>query len=815
VKNMPKVTVVTVPAETLPVTKQPSVSTMPKKRIAWRAIFTALRNILAGLTAREHVPLNLLAFLLGRVVIMGELAPFGLALFAAVAQTARERAGAVAFWALTGVLSSGRYAEAFLYIWSILLYYRLADKLTELPRRLVTVPLLLFAAVVSGGLISLLWQQVTLYNILLVLFEAAICTIGSYIFLYGVPSLLGRPASTQVSGEMMICAVVILSAAVAGLGGLNILGYSVRNMTGTLLVMGLAYGGGAGIGAAVGVATGLVIGLTEGNVPVSIALYALSGTLAGVFRSLGKYAVILGYILGGSITVFGFAPSQDIVFILAETSVAAVAFLALPSSWTIFCTAAERNRMETVGSCQGNNTAVAKLENVGEMFHDLAGAFGQITAGTREKIKEAELTRLLAAVGDRVCGQCGRRTECWERDFYKTYQAMLDTLGIAETGDLSQQKLPQPLKSDCVKRGEIIETVSLVAERNRSNLYWQKKVSESRHMIAEQMRAASSIIATLAGEMRKEPYADKGLATLIKDKAGLLGCALEEVEVTGDKEVTAIEVRKAPCMGTRECMNTIMPLTASLLKQKLTLHADCANGSKTRWCKLCMRVANRYTVQTGRASAAKQAGGVNGDTCSVVKLEQGKILMMLSDGMGCGSQAASESAMAVSFLERLMSVGFDVDVAVKTVNSMLLLRMPEESFATVDMAVIDVFSGEAEFLKIGSAPSFLKRVREVTTVRSANLPIGILSQVEIEPIQMLLVPGDMIVMVSDGISEVGQRSVDRENWIANFLRRQSTAHPQEIADRLLQQAIELAGGKVRDDMTVLTAVVVERPELKS
>ncbi|MCX7780143.1 MAG: stage II sporulation protein E [Negativicutes bacterium] len=810
---MPKVTVMNVPVDALPGAKTQGKATIPPRRVAWGSILSALRHTLAGMIKRDFWSLNILAFLLGRVVIMGELAPLGLAFFAAVAQTAKDRAPAAAVWALAGVVSSGRYTEGLIYLWAVLLYYRLADRLARLPKSLVGAPLIMFVAVTSGGFISLFWQPTTLYAVMLVFFEAAICATAAYVFAFGAPVVLGCARQEQDgASETIVCALIILAAAVAGLGNWAIWGYSLRNMAASLLAMSLAYGGGAGIGAAVGVAAGLVAGLTDGNVPADIAVYSLAGALAGLFRSLGRYAVILGYLLGAAISVLGFIQSRDVLQVLTEGAVAAAAFLAVPRKWT--------SLWSQTGSflpvCEEKDAirvATAKLNNISDMFQDLAGAFGQISAGTREKIREAELTRLLSAVGDRVCGHCTRRTVCWENEFYNTYQAMLEALGSAGNGRLTTGSLPPVLKENCLKRADIVETINLVAERNSSNLYWQKKLAESRQIVTEQLRAVASIIGNLAAEINEEPYVDKALSRDIQEKAGMIGCQLDAVWVTGEKGVSSVLVSKKPCSGSRECVNTILPLTANLLKQKLVLHADCGSHARTKCCRLTMRVANRFTVQTGFAAAAKQGGEVSGDTCSVVTLEQGKIVMMLSDGMGSGSSAAGESLAAVSFLERLMAAGFSVDAAVKTVNSLLLLRMPEESFATVDMVVLDAFSGEAEFLKIGSAPSFVKRVREVTVVRAANLPIGIMSQIEIQPIRLTLVPGDMIVMVSDGVSEAAQRGVDRDNWVANFLRRQSSCVPQELADRLLKQALELSGGKARDDMTVLTALVVERPEI--
>ena len=55
--------------------------------------------------------------------------------------------------------------------------------------------------------------------------------------------------------------------------------------------------------------------------------------------------------------------------------------------------------------------------------------------------------------------------------------------------------------------------------------------------------------------------------------------------------------------------------------------------------------------------------------------------------------------MTVDCLGKLLQAGFSIDVSVKTVNSLLALRSAGENFATVDMAIIDQYNGEVEFLK--------------------------------------------------------------------------------------------------------------------
>jgi len=154
-----------------------------------------------------------------------------------------------------------------------------------------------------------------------------------------------------------------------------------------------------------------------------------------------------------------------------------------------------------------------------------------------------------------------------------------------------------------------------------------------------------------------------------------------------------------------------------------------------------------------------------------------------------------------------METGFDKAQAVKTVNSILVVRSPGETFATVDLTVIDLFTGTADFMKIGAVPSFIKRGSQVGMVRSASLPIGILNNIEVDCIQKPLANNDVVVMVTDGILDAGREEGDADEWVLDTLQQVITTDPQNIADLILNKAIARNGGAVADDMTVLVAAL--------
>jgi stage II sporulation protein E len=180
--------------------------------------------------------------------------------------------------------------------------------------------------------------------------------------------------------------------------------------------------------------------------------------------------------------------------------------------------------------------------------------------------------------------------------------------------------------------------------------------------------------------------------------------------------------------------------------------------------------------------------------------------------MGTGQGAAAQSKATVNMLESFLESGFDKDMAVNLINSVLVLKSEEDNTCTIDMTVIDLFSGEAEFIKIGAAPTYIKKETKVEIVRSASLPAGILPGLDAELARRNVEGGDMIIMVTDGIidSMAGDDPGDRQ--LMKFIQQLESLNPQEVADSILGEASSYCDGKPCDDLTVLVAKVWKKPK---
>ncbi len=214
-----------------------------------------------------------------------------------------------------------------------------------------------------------------------------------------------------------------------------------------------------------------------------------------------------------------------------------------------------------------------------------------------------------------------------------------------------------------------------------------------------------------------------------------------------------------------------------------------------------------HSIEVGIAKAKKQDSMISGDSSTVIKLKDGKILVAISDGMGSGDVAAKNSKKVVLNLEKLLNTGFEEDRAIKLINSYMLVGKNSDNFATIDAMIFDPLVGLTEFIKIGACPTYIRtRDGQFMMVESNSLPAGILGDIEIEAKTKLLKRGDLIVMVTDGIIDAMQEN--QTETMKKLLMTVKNINAQRLADIILQETIDSNFGIAKDDMTVIVAKVV-------
>ncbi|HZK01460.1 MAG TPA: SpoIIE family protein phosphatase, partial [Anaerovoracaceae bacterium] len=153
----------------------------------------------------------------------------------------------------------------------------------------------------------------------------------------------------------------------------------------------------------------------------------------------------------------------------------------------------------------------------------------------------------------------------------------------------------------------------------------------------------------------------------------------------------------------------------------------------------------RYSLKTATAGYAKE-GRISGDSCICTPVNEGEYLLALSDGMGQGIRASEESNLTVNTLYNLIKAGFEVELALRMVNSILLQKSNDEILSTLDMGFINLYTGKAKIFKIGAAAGFIRRGDDVKVIKMSALPLGIIERIPVESISMQLKKGDMLII---------------------------------------------------------------------
>ena len=236
--------------------------------------------------------------------------------------------------------------------------------------------------------------------------------------------------------------------------------------------------------------------------------------------------------------------------------------------------------------------------------------------------------------------------------------------------------------------------------------------------------------------------------------------------------------------------------------KKLRLSSNSIESIREDYNEYCFFEEVNFMTISGTARRSRKNDRYSGDNFTVMELNTGQTFMSICDGMGSGMKAGKYSEIIIDLLEKLLSSGFGESTTLKLANSIMLTGNQWQEPATVDMALIDQYSGMCQFLKLGAACTYIKRGNWVECIKSTSLPMGVFEEVDMETITKKLYDGDFVVMVSDGIVDA-LKVEDKEAAMGRIIMDIDTSNPRQIAMEILSQALAISDGIPKDDMTVI------------
>ena len=369
---------------------------------------------------------------------------------------------------------------------------------------------------------------------------------------------------------------------------------------------------------------------------------------------------------------------------------------------------------------------------------------------------------------------------------------------IAPDGSL-RQSLVVRLRFASSALAQVSESVRDVREKINKLGKIEPMESELRMVAADQFFSISDMLGDLAFEFDEAEIFDFKSAGKIRRMLGEYDIYPENISVIVDKfdrmRIEILASSKTKGLDSPRIKNEMEKICSRDFEKIRTNYS----GSN-----LMITVIEKpnFKMSFGFAQYCAE-GKLCGDTIKTINDTRGHMIFIISDGMGKGGRAALDGAMGAGLLSKLLSAGFGFDSSLKVVNSALLVKSSEESLATLDCACVDLFTGKCEFFKAGAPRSYIVKNSSVTKCELSSMPAGILRGIEFAKRTTVLNVGDEIIMMSDGITDVGEELLDE------FLRYDDSDSPNDRAKEILDFAVTHSDSRHRDDMSVIVAKLIK------
>lgn len=569
-------------------------------------------------------------------------------------------------------------------------------------------------------------------------------------------------------------------------------------------------------------------GKNENEMLGQLGVFALCGLSAGILRKGGALlsAALFALLETGS-EIYIQNQSRPGVFIALAAAVAV--FLFLPGKCkkkVVF----GREQTNVFQNQLYRDRMALRVHDMAEAFQGLYRTFEEIVSDRQreEQNRSSEFYKELLSQTCETCSGGGRCNgadglESWEKGLPVYMEGVLDR-AVCEGRCLTMDDMPLVFLQKCCNVENYLETANREIFTERLNRFWKSQLKENRSAVLEQFHEISQIVTDFEEDLSKEQEfvveeKEELRRTLAKRKVELL----EAVSVVGRERQKEIYLRVRSRSGHLLACRELASLVGQVYAHPFRLMEGNRNVifRKPQLVSLVEEV--NFKVITGISRCTKAGEVVSGDNFSSLSTEKGQYLLSISDGMGSGEQANEESRSVLDLLEQFLEAGFDVEAAIRLINSVMLFRRGRETFSTLDISLINLYTGTCKFVKSGGAATYIRRERVVERIDSISLPIGMWDKFEIDTITKKLYDGDMVIMVSDGIVDAIHEAAFEEKETAaaceetgmqtDYLQKQllewKTQNPQELADQIMELA--LAGNaKTRDDMTVMVSGIWNR-----
>lgn len=209
------------------------------------------------------------------------------------------------------------------------------------------------------------------------------------------------------------------------------------------------------------------------------------------------------------------------------------------------------------------------------------------------------------------------------------------------------------------------------------------------------------------------------------------------------------------------------------------------------------------------AGWSRPADQTGGDIFDIIGLGDRRVMLLLGDATGHGIGPALSVTQVRSMLRMCVRLGAALDEAYRQINDQLVEDLADNRFVTAFLGVLDAAAHRVLYHAGGQAPVVLYRAASRTCefLQASTMPLGVLSGIPLKPARSHdLAPGDMVVLVSDGVYEYENAAgvPFGEQRVAALIAEHRDGTMSRLIQRIVAEVESFAAGAPQnDDMTIL------------
>ncbi len=645
------------------------------------------------------------------------------------------------------------------------------------------VPTFAVLGVVAAYVLPNIYTQPLIYDIIIWVAQIILAGASSLFFIKTVNFI--SSANTDSAGSISFSIAYII--AIMGLCSVNIYNISIGRISAFLGILISATVGGVAVSAIIGVLSGFAIGFSGNDISSYMTVCSIGGILSGLFANFGK--------IGSSFTLavacgFMGAYTGKLQEYLIEVAVATLVFIIIPKSWLKMLVSINKKD----DSKDFQLLAEEKLLKAAQGLTEVTDITNEL-AERLDGLQKIDINSIYDKTALNICQNCPYCLRCWQKNFDDTVDSISFALHEAKKKNIvTENDFPDKFVY-CIKKKEMSEFITKEYLKYSAISKNKIKAERTRNIVNKQINSIANILTDISMSINDISFADEMKRASIEEMLTENNFEPLHVSCCTNKNGKLKVIVYIPFYKEGSMTPQLICTELSLLLMRNFTYPTVENNKNH--CVLTFCEETTYTCKYGVYQKSLKDNVACGDSYTIFTQEHTKLNIVLSDGMGTGSNAAVDSKLTISLIKKLINSGISYPNITNIVNSQLMVKSGNESTSTIDGVQVDLYTGEMSLYKAGAAPTIIYRRGKIIMLDASSLPVGILDTATINEQKYILEENDILILMSDGVI------IEDNEWITTVIENNINESLETMSENIGKTAMLRRNDGREDDVTVI------------